>query len=88
MTIHQCPKCELRFDWKTELDDHCRHDHPEFRHEYPAVPVAAEQEPEPVAPPHPHEQRHAHLSASALGAWLRPTRPRAGDGSDRRPPPQ
>jgi hypothetical protein len=35
MTIHQCPKCELRFDWKTELDDHCWHDHPEFRHEYP-----------------------------------------------------
>ena len=35
MTIHQCPKCELRFDYKTELDDHCRHDHPEFRHDYP-----------------------------------------------------
>ena len=35
MTIHQCPKCELRFDFKTELDDHCWHDHPEFRHEYP-----------------------------------------------------
>lgn len=43
MTIHQCPKCELRFNWKTELDDHCWHDHPEFRHDYPAsvapVPV-------------------------------------------------
>ncbi len=35
MTVHQCPKCELRFAWKTELDDHCWHDHPEFRHEYP-----------------------------------------------------
>ncbi len=23
MTVHQCPKCELRFTWKTELDDHC-----------------------------------------------------------------
>ena len=40
MTIHQCPKCELRFDWKTELDDHCWHDHPEFRHEYPAQAIA------------------------------------------------
>jgi hypothetical protein len=36
MTIYQCPKCELRFTWKTELDDHCSHDHPQFRHEYPA----------------------------------------------------
>jgi hypothetical protein len=33
---HQCPKCELRFSWPTELDDHCRTDHPEFRHDYPA----------------------------------------------------
>ena len=39
MTIHQCPKCELRFDWKTELDDHCWHDHPEFSHKYPARPA-------------------------------------------------
>jgi hypothetical protein len=37
MTVHQCPKCELRFGLKTELDDHCWHDHPEFRHEYPAA---------------------------------------------------
>jgi hypothetical protein len=35
MTVHQCPKCELRFAWKTELDDHCRTDHPQFRHDYP-----------------------------------------------------
>ena len=35
MTIHQCPKCELRYSWKTELDDHIWHDHPDFRHEYP-----------------------------------------------------
>jgi hypothetical protein len=35
MTIHHCPKCELRFEHKTELDDHIWHDHPEFRHEYP-----------------------------------------------------
>jgi hypothetical protein len=37
MTVHQCPKCDLRFALKTELDDHCWHDHPEFRHEYPAA---------------------------------------------------
>ena len=35
MTIHQCPKCDLRFTWQTELDDHCRTDHPQFHHEYP-----------------------------------------------------
>ncbi len=34
MSVHQCPKCELRFSWATELDDHCRQDHPEFQHEY------------------------------------------------------
>jgi hypothetical protein len=32
---HQCPKCELRFTWQTELDDHCRTDHPAFHHDYP-----------------------------------------------------
>jgi hypothetical protein len=35
MTIHQCPKCDLRFNWRTELDDHCTRDHPQFHHEYP-----------------------------------------------------
>ncbi len=43
MTIHQCPKCELRFTWKTELDDHCANDHPQFRHEYPVRKVASDQ---------------------------------------------
>ena len=42
MTIHQCPKCELRFSWPTELDDHCRNDHPEFHHDYPATPAPRE----------------------------------------------
>jgi hypothetical protein len=32
---HQCPKCELRFSYQTELDYHCRNDHPDFHHEYP-----------------------------------------------------
>jgi len=41
MTIHQCPKCELRFTWKTELDDHCANDHPQFKHEYPVRKPAA-----------------------------------------------
>jgi hypothetical protein len=35
MSVHQCPKCELRFTWRTELDDHCREEHPEFHHDYP-----------------------------------------------------
>ncbi len=35
MTTHQCPKCDLRFTWSTELDDHCRTDHPGFHHDYP-----------------------------------------------------
>jgi hypothetical protein len=36
---HQCPKCELRFTWQTELDDHCRTDHPAFHHDYPVSGV-------------------------------------------------
>jgi hypothetical protein len=35
MTVHQCPKCELRFDRVTELDNHCREEHPQFHHDYP-----------------------------------------------------
>lgn len=42
MTIHQCPKCELRFERQTELDDHCRNDHPGFHHEYPVRGVHQE----------------------------------------------
>ena len=34
MSVHQCPRCDLRFSWQTELDYHCREEHPEFRHEY------------------------------------------------------
>lgn len=48
MTIHQCPKCELRFAFKTELEDHCRTDHPDFQHVYPAVHH------DDPAPEHPH----------------------------------
>ncbi len=43
MTVHQCPKCELRFTWVTELEDHCRQDHPQFRHDYPVRKPAAAQ---------------------------------------------
>ena len=35
MTMHHCPKCELRFQHLTELEHHCRTDHPTFHHEYP-----------------------------------------------------
>jgi hypothetical protein len=73
MTIHQCPKCELRFEWTTELDDHCWHDHPEFRHEYPAQPT-----PEPLTEqpsPHPTESERVHRPASELFlGWMNPRR--------------
>lgn len=87
MTVHQCPKCELKFSHKTEVDDHCWHDHPEFRHEYPAVRRPPEPLPlheVPVAP-----ERHAHINSSAFGQWLQPTRPRPRRGvPDRQPPPR
>lgn len=71
MTIHQCPKCELRFDWKTELDDHCWHDHPEFRHEYPASapPRPVVDVPPASVPPTPNER--TSLTANLAG-WLVP----------------
>jgi hypothetical protein len=55
MTVHQCPKCELRFNFATELDYHCRTEHPDFRHEYPvgrpaATPPTADNE-QPAGPP-------------------------------------
>ena len=73
MTAHQCPKCELRFNWVTEVDDHCRRDHPEFTHEYPAVhhdPPPTE----PLLPPHAVAQpeHRKHLGASQLVAWALP----------------
>jgi hypothetical protein len=72
MTIHQCPKCELRFDFKTELDDHCWHDHPEFRHEYPVQIPPAEPPPptdhEAHLPPAPHPT----VVARFLG-WVLPS---------------
>ena len=50
MTIHQCPKCELRFTWQTELDYHIRNEHPDFHHDYPVRGVHHEDE-EPAAAP-------------------------------------
>jgi hypothetical protein len=72
MTVHQCPKCELRFVHRTELDDHCWHDHPEFRHDYPAVAVAPEEPAEPAEqePPVPHHER-VHLGDSLI-RWVVP----------------
>jgi hypothetical protein len=74
MTVHHCPKCELRFERKAELDDHCRTDHPEFRHEYPASPP-------PVAAVPPEEPKHHEAAAPAKGnvaqslaGWLLPAR--------------
>ena len=51
MSVHQCPKCVLRFEFKTELDDHCRTDHPDFRHDYPVRRPLPLPEPGPDAAP-------------------------------------
>lgn len=68
MTIHQCPKCELKFAYKTELDDHCWHDHPTFQHDYPASvppPPPAAEPPVALAPP-------ARRKSGSLVGWLSP----------------
>ena len=28
LVVHQCPKCELRFSFRSELEHHLREDHP------------------------------------------------------------
>ena len=53
MTIHQCPKCELRFTWHTELDDHCRTDHPDFHHTYPVGRASHPEQADEAAPSAP-----------------------------------
>jgi hypothetical protein len=78
MTIHQCPKCELRFEFKTELDDHCRHDHPDFRHEYPAVVHPAEVVEPPHREGHPAEHTGRHPEGGDFVRWLVPKHPREG----------
>lgn len=73
MTVHQCPKCELRFERKAELDDHCWHDHPQFRHEYPASAP-----PPPAPEPVPHHELAPPPKkpvAQRLAGWLSPARP-------------
>ena len=84
MTVHQCPKCELRFGWRTELDDHCWHDHPEFRHEYPATahPVAAVPDPVDEVPGVPVKGQH-RLHASSLIEWLVPGKAAEAQHHDR-----
>ena len=87
MTIHQCPKCELRFDYKTELDDHCWHDHPEFRHDYPATaPPPPPAEPESTVKP-AQPAPAAHINVSSFVGWLHPTNRRDGH-ADRQSPPK
>jgi len=73
MSMHQCPKCELRFEWKTELDDHCWHDHPEFRHEYPAGPPPA-LAPDGTPHGHPVPRTPIHVRLGDIVNWLVPGR--------------
>jgi hypothetical protein len=66
MTMHQCPKCELRFTWSTELDDHCRNEHPSFHHDYPIRPVVEEAAEEPPAPADPAGTKR---TSAILSTW-------------------
>lgn len=56
MSVHQCPKCELRFVWPTELDEHCRTEHPDFHHDYPVHGVYHYAAAEPSAETHASAQ--------------------------------
>lgn len=59
MTIHHCPKCDLAFSLKAEVEDHCWHDHPEFRHDYPAAK-------------HPAREADAARATAAVAGPARP----------------
>jgi len=39
MSVFQCPKCALAFHSKNEVEDHCRHDHESFHHDFRAAPA-------------------------------------------------
>ena len=71
---HQCPKCELRFTWQTELDDHCRTDHPGFHHDYPVRGLHAADapaaEPEDAETP-PARAAEPLRTSSILSTWWR-----------------
>ncbi len=71
MSMHQCPKCELLFTWHTELDDHCRTDHPDFHHDYPATAPPAAVPPPPATPPDVDAPPAKHLRPNLAG-WLQP----------------
>lgn len=78
MSVHQCPKCELRFSYKTELDDHCWHDHPQFRHEYPASAPPVVEAPA-VVPTPATPAVHEHVPfIDTLTAWTHPRARRGG----------
>ena len=72
MTVHQCPKCELRFAWQTELDDHCRTDHPAFHHEYPVHGEHHDYDAVPAEPEVPLEPEAVHEPGRAERVFGRP----------------
>lgn len=37
IVVFQCPECELRFRFATELDHHLATDHPEFSVEFKSI---------------------------------------------------
>ena len=67
--IHQCPKCELRFSWQTELDDHCRNDHPGFRHEYPAHAAEAPATEKPADTADDRRAGEVSRTSALLATW-------------------
>jgi hypothetical protein len=44
---HQCPYCELRFRFATEVKDHVVHDHPSHRQSFEAMDPREHAVPQP-----------------------------------------
>ena len=72
VVVHQCPKCELRFSFRTELEQHLREDHPEpiGALQTPVAEVAEAVDPAP-SPPVPPAASGSAARRRAAQSWVR-----------------
>ena len=77
LVLHQCPKCELRFSFRSELEHHLREDHPQPAEVEPTpavkdaeTPVAVPLPKAPPVMPTPETRRRPAWSRARLAAFL------------------
>jgi hypothetical protein len=55
MDVYQCPECDLKFRYSTELDQHLKLEHPEFSAEEKSIEDSL------IHPSHSHRRRKRDL---------------------------